>query len=483
MDTLIKRYKFWKYFNEISQIPRGSGNCGTISKYIADFASERNLRFRRDENDNVIIFKNPSPDCKSEKTVMLQGHMDMVAVKTDDCKKDMAKEGVSLEVLGDYLCARDTSLGADDGIGVAYMLAILDDNELTHPALECVFTTDEEIGMLGADALDTSDLKSEFMLNADSEEAGFFTAGCAGTTIVNITFTTEFESTGGNLYKITFSNLTGGHSGIEIDKNRGNAYRLLGRLLLQMQERGVRVAIAGVGGGGKDNAIAKGCEALVFSSADEDVFFNACNEEAKKIIDSYAFTDPDMKIECSLQESTAGLKAFSLEDTDRLICLLTEIPDGVVRKFKITEEMTETSLNLGVVNAGATGVDMTICARSNVEEQREYLKLLLKKMVKRIGAEISFGPETQIWGFRKCSKLRDIITEVYEEKTGERAFVNVIHAGVECGIFAKKMPGLDCVSFGPEIRDIHTFNERLNIDSAERYFEVVKETLERLGRG
>ena len=480
INFLSEKYKFWKFFREISEIPRGSGNCERISGYIAEFAGTRDLRYRKDESGNVIIFKPASPDCKTDKKVMLQGHLDMVTVKTDDCKKDFLNEGIDLTVEEGYVKAKGTSLGADNGIGVAYILEVLDDETLTHPGIEAVFTTDEETGMLGADALDTGDLESSFLLNIDSEEEGVFTAGCAGNTFCLINFKPECEKTKANSYKISFNDLTGGHSGVEIGKHRGNAYRLLGRLISQMWEVLKDISFVSIDGGGKDNAIAVSCEAVVCTDASEEDFKKAFVSESEKIKEAYALSDPHMRIEYAATDPGNEPLCFTQKDNEKMMSLLTEIPDGVVRMFGENAELVETSLNLGIVEADKDGVKMHICLRSNVEVQREYLKKLLEKQITRLGAQVTFGPETQIWSFRKESVLRDTITDVYARVSGSKATVNVMHAGVECGFFTNKMPGLDAVSFGPEIRDIHTYHERLNIRSAEMYREIIIKTLERL---
>ena len=480
LHVLTDKYPFWRFFKEISDIPRGSGNCDAISNYIVNFAKERGLRYRKDKSNNVIIFKEASDDCANDKTVMIQSHLDMVAVKRNDKKKDLENEGVDLLIDGDFLKADGTSLGADDGIGVAYALEVLDDSEISHPAIEAVFTTDEEIGMLGADALDTSDLKSSFILNIDSEEEGVFTAGCAGTTICDISFVPDIKTAKGNCYKISFKNLTGGHSGIEIDKHRGNAYRLLGRLIMQLDRAGADVCFVCVGGGGKDNAIAESCEAEILTNIEPDLFERLFCEESEKIKDAYSLSDPDMKIELVSNGFSEKKEAFTKADSKKLSALLTQLPDGVVRMFGETTLMTETSLNLGVVNACKESVDLSICLRSNVDSQREYLKDLLENIVDCIGATISFGPETQIWKYRKDSILRDIITDAFEKVSGKKGRINVIHAGVECGFFTKKMPDTDCVSFGPRIDEIHTWNEKLSISSAEMYREIIREALKLL---
>ncbi len=473
---MSEKYKFWKFFEEISAIPHGSGNTDAASKYIVDFAKERGLKYRKDESGNVVVFKDASKNGNSDITVMLQSHLDMVTVSKDG-KKDFLKEGIELVLDGEYLRANGTTLGADDGIGVAYTLAVLDDNDFDHPNIEGVFTTDEEIGMLGAAAMDMSDLRSNYMLNIDSEDDGIFTAGCAGSTLCVIEKDIKSEPADGYFYKITFSNLTGGHSGIEIIKNRGNAYRLLGRLMLMMNLKGVGVRFVSIDGGGKDNAIAKSCEAVISSETAPREFERIFKEESDKIIDAFKLSDPNMKIECVDEGFKENEQVITGDDSNTITALLTEVPDGVVRMFAQEEPMTETSLNLGIVKADLNHIKMTICLRSNVEAQRDFLKEVVRNIVNRLGAEISFGAETEIWTYRPESSLRDLITRVYEEKSGKKAQIEVIHASVECGIFSKNIPGLDCVSFGPDIYDIHTYNEKIDIKSAEMYWEIIKEVL------
>ncbi|MCR5737701.1 MAG: aminoacyl-histidine dipeptidase [Eubacterium sp.] len=471
--------KVFQFFEEICSIPHGSNNVKKISDYLVNFAKERNLKVRQDEAYNVIIWKDGSTGYETSAPVILQGHMDMVAVKDADCVKDMEKDGLDLEINGEFLSAKGTSLGGDDGIAVAYALAVLDDDTLAHPPIEAVFTTNEEIGMLGATALDTSDLKGKLMMNIDSEEEGVFTVSCAGGATVKCKLPYKKELISASIIELRMDGFTGGHSGIEIDKDRSNANQVMGRVLLNVfQQVGMRLIV--IGGGTKDNVIANFTEAAI-----------AVNTEAidatKKIIeDTFAevkaehqISDPDMKLQLNVMDENM-FESFSGAATLATVVSLANMPGGVQRMNPEITGMVQTSLNLGILKTEAEFVELTFSVRSSVESEKKFLIEKLRSLTEIFGGTVDVEGDYPGWQYQADSKLRDVMIQAYQDIYGEEPIVEGVHAGLECGIFAAKIPGLDAVSFGPMMNNIHTTQEELNIPSVERTWKLILKTLEML---
>lgn len=472
----LEPVKVFKFFEEICGIPHGSGNVKQISDYLVDFAKERNLKYRQDEKYNVIIWKDGSKGYENSAPVILQGHIDMVAVKTDDCEKDLEKEGLDLEINGDLISAKGTSLGGDNGIAVAYSMAILDDDAIAHPPVEAVFTVDEEIGMLGADALDTSDLKGRLFMNMDSEDEGVFTVSCAGgaTATCNIPYKTE--PINAPVIEIRMDGFLGGHSGVEIDKGRVNANCAMGRILLNLfQNVGMRIVT--VNGGEKDNAIAKFSEAAI-------VVLPETVEKAKQIIndtfneikEEYGSVEKDAKIAINVMEPEL-VEAFSDAATLATIITLVNMPYGIQRMNPDMKDMVQTSLNLGILRTEGDKVVMSFCVRSSSETEKKFLIDKISSLTEIFGGHVDITGRYPGWEYKADSKLRDVMVQAYKDLYGNEPVVEGIHAGLECGIFASKLPGLDAVSFGPQMSDIHTTNEVLSISSTKRTWELVLKTL------
>lgn len=477
--SALEPVNVFKFFEEICAIPHGSGNVKQISDYLVDFAKERNLKYRQDEKYNVIIWKGGSKGYENSKPVILQGHMDMVAVKVDGCDKDMEKEGLDLEINGDFISAKDTSLGGDDGIAVAYTLAILDDDTLAHPPIEAIFTVDEEIGMLGADFMDVSDLEGRLFMNMDSEDEGIFTVSCAGGATVTANIPYKTEPVNASIIEIRIDGFLGGHSGVEIDKGRVNANCAMGRILLNVfQNMGMRIVT--INGGEKDNAIAKFSEAAV-------VVLPETVEKAKQIIndtfneikDEYSSIEKDAKITVNVIESQFT-EAFSDASTLATVITLVNMPNGIQRMNPDMEGMVQTSLNLGILRTEKDKVKMSFCVRSSSDTEKKYLIDKMSSLVEIFGGNVDITGLYPGWEYKADSKLRDIMVQVYKDLYGEEPVVEGIHAGLECGIFASKLPGLDAVSFGPQMEHIHTTNEVLSISSTKRTWELAVKTLEAL---
>ena len=485
------------YFEEICKIPHGSGNTKQISDYLVAFAKAHQLYCRQDEWNNVIIIKEATKGYEDHEPVLLQGHMDMVAVKDEDCALDMTKDGLQLEILGDDLSARGTSLGGDDGIAVAFGLALLAGNQYVHPRLECVFTVDEEVGMNGASGLAVDDITAKRMINLDQEEEKLFIAGCAGGARVDIQKRTEIEQIEGTLCKLKISGLQGGHSGQEINKERGNAICLMGRLLAALQEKAV-IYLKGVTGGTADNAIPnESCAEFVLQDWKDENSVSAFMEEQFRMLKAELVGKEDgfcceLQIEAEsgaihdlngVEEKGTGAKSWIVcnrSDSRQWIHLLNVIPHGVIANSVKMEGLVETSLNPGILNISAAEGIVSASVRSSNTAAKAALINQLKSLAALCDAKVGIRGDYPGWDYNPDSPLRKQMVSVYEEMYGEKPGVEAIHAGLECGIFQSKIPGLDCVSIGPDMQDIHTTREKLSISSVERVWRFLLKVLEGL---
>ncbi len=466
----------FRFFEELCAIPHGSGNTKAVSDWLMEFARSRNLEAYQDAMNNVVIIKEATPGYESAEPVILQGHMDMVCEQAPDCHKDMATEGLDLAVDGDTIYAKGTTLGGDDGIAVAMALAILDANEIAHPRLEAVLTVDEEIGMLGAVGMgDVSMLKGRRMLNLDSEVEGVFTVSCAGGNRTICTLPVQRTAFDGTFCTVTVGGLRGGHSGVEIDKGLGNASMLLGRVLNACNlETDLR--LVSVRGGLKDNAIPREATA-VLSAADASVIQAVCARLDSELKSEYHSTDSEVFVSVSLTGSGLPMDA---DTTARVLTFLTCAPNGIQVMSADMPGLVQTSLNLGVLTTTETEVQASFCVRSSVESQKQMLVERLTRLTKMLNGTISVSGDYSGWAFRPDSPLRELLTKVFTEQYGYAPKVEAIHAGVECGIFAGKLPGLDCISLGPDLTEIHTCREKMHIASVQRLWTMVLETLKRM---
>ncbi len=473
----------FSYFDEICHIPHGSGNIEQVSDYCVRFAEAHGLSNRQEPSGNVIIWKDASPGYEEADPVMLQGHLDMVAVKTDDCDLDMVKEGLRPAVTedGEWVYAEGTSLGADDGIAVAYALAILADDTLSHPALEAVFTVNEEIDMSGARTLDTADLHSRILLNMDSEEEGEFLTSCAGGAMLIVRTPATRETREGVVYEWRLKGLSGGHSGSEIHLGRANANNLFGRFLSEVGAE-VPFGVGKVAGGEKDNAIADACSAVLVTDEAQAVrLTEAVAAFEKEIQSEYADTDPGIEIVLTRTDQTE-VQALTSAAAKVLADVLTQMPAGVQSMEPDIPGMVRTSLNLGILRVG-TEAKITYSVRSSDEAEKEALLQAMLEVAARAGGQPEILGRYPGWAYQPVSRIRPVMTEAYEELTGKQAVLTGIHAGVECGIFCHKLPGLDATSFGPTMRNIHTPREQLSVASVGRTYELLKRVLEKLSRG
>lgn len=464
------------YFEQIAAIPHGSRNTKAISDFLVNFAKEHNLVWYQDENNNVVIVKEASAGYEAAEPIIIQGHMDMVCEKEKGVDIDFEKDGLKLYIDGDFLKAEGTTLGGDDGIAVAYALALLDSQEIAHPKLEVVITVDEEIGMLGADAIDLSMLTGHTMLNIDSDVEGSFLTGCAGGMAVNVTLPIKRVMQSGEKVALTITGLEGGHSGSEIDKEHGNANILMGRLLRALFEE-TPFGIISLAGGLKDNAIPRECvtELLV---PQENV--NLVKEIADKLDielkKEFMTADPSVCIEFE----DLGKKEESILDfgsVSRVIFYLRSVPNGVQHMSQVMHGMVETSLNLGIMELKEDALHTVTSIRSSVGTRKADLLDRVTAIVELLGGEAEAEGDYPAWEYKQDSSLRPQIAKVYKQLYGKDPVFETIHAGLECGLLSEKIKNLDCVSFGPDNFDIHTPKERLSISSTGRVWDFIVEFL------
>ncbi len=478
----LKPEKVFHYFEEICGIPHGSGNVEGISDYLVKFAKDRGLFCIQDKWKNVIIVKEAAAGYEKEPAIILQGHMDMVAVKKPGADIDMTKDGLRLAIEGDNLYAQDTSLGGDDGIAVAYALAILDSEEIVHPRLEVILTVDEEVGMDGARELDVSVLKGKRMLNLDSEEEGIILAGCAGGARVDWTLPVTRTEQEGAAYEICVKGLSGGHSGSEIDKERGNANCLMGRLLYELSGT-VEFGLSELSGGLADNAIPREAAAtVVLTGTDresaEKLLTEKIRESEADWKQEHQTKDPDVCIQVRRMESDA-LECVGKEERDRIIRLLCGAPNGVQAMSADMKGLVETSLNMGIVKLETERAAIQFSVRSSLESAKKALIKKLESIASMAGAAQTVRGDYPGWAYRKDSPFRDMAVEVYRKMYGKEPEIQAIHAGLECGLLMAKIPDLECISIGPDMKDIHTTEEKLSISSTERVWNYVLEILKK----
>ena len=465
----LKPERVFYYFEDLCSIPHGSGNTKKISDYCVDFAKANGLSVYQDEHNNVVIRKPASAGYEHHEPVILQGHLDMVCEKEPDCPIDFATDGLTLQRDGDLVFAKGTTLGGDDGIAVAMALAILEDSTLIHPPLEALVTTDEETGMYGAEGLDASVLTGKTLLNIDSEEEGILTVSCAGGARAGIEFPLTVGAVDMPCYTVTLGGLIGGHSGVEIHCGRQNANVLLGSFLRTLP---FAYQIIDIRGGQKDNAIPRQATAIV--AANGDLAAAAAAFVAANRID----TDPDLAI--TVEPTAAHTSGFDLASSARIAEFLTTVANGVQAMSADIEGLVQTSLNLGILKSDNNALSATFAVRSSVGAEKDALLAKLEATAKAFGGSFESHGHYPAWEYRKDSRLRDTMVDVYTKLYGGAPEVVAIHAGLECGLFAGKIADLDAVSFGPNLYDIHTTRERMSAASVERTYAYLCEILKSL---
>ena len=474
LDHLEPKSAF-SFFEQICAIPHGSGNTKAISDYLATFAQERGLEYYQDDLNNVIIIKPATLGYEDSPAVILQGHMDMVCAQAPDCTKDMATEGLDLVVDGDTVYAKGTTLGGDGGVAVAIALAILDSDDLPHPRVEVVLTVDEETGMYGAFGIDVSPLQGRAMINIDSDMEGVFTVSCAGGNVSHFTIPVSRAPFTGTPLTITVTGLKGGHSGVEIDQGRGNAVMLLGRVLRALEKKtGLR--IASVCGGQKDNAIPTDASATVVVE-DEAAARAVCAAMDQVLRNELRVNDPGVQITITPGSCEDPMDQAS---SGKVICLLTCAPNGIQAMSADIPGLVQTSLNLGTLTSSETEVCANFCVRSSVDSQKLMLVDRLESLAAQLGGTLEVHGDYPGWAYLPDSSLRQLMVDVFTQQYGHAPRVEAIHAGVECGLFAGKIPGLDCICIGPDLTDSHTCREQLHIASFQRTWALVVEVLRQM---
>ncbi len=464
--THLHPQRVFHYFEDICAIPHGSGDTRRISDYCVDFAKSHGLWYRQDDLNNVIIKKPATIGYEDHPAVILQGHLDMVCEKAPDCAINFTTDGLDVDTDGEWVFAHGTTLGGDDGIAVAMALAILESEDIPHPPLEVLFTVDEETGMYGAAGVDLSDLKGKMLLNIDSEEEGVLTVSCAGGARAELTLPIAHEASASPAWRVTVQGLQGGHSGVEIDKGRLNANVVMGEFLNTLDCR-----IASVNGGLKDNAIPVLCEAVIVCDADPATAATAF-AAAHCVVG-----DPHLTITV---ESTAAEQAMDADSTRRVIDFLTTVPNGIQAMSGDIDGLVQTSLNFGILATEGDTLHASFAVRSSVNEEKAVLLSQLSGVAAAFGGSCTTHGHYPAWEYCKDSRLRDTMCTVWQKQTGTAPTVLAIHAGLECGLLCEKIAGLDAVSIGPDMQDIHTCRERLSVASTARVFDYVCAVLREL---
>lgn len=464
------------FFEEICAIPRPSRNEKQISDYLVAFANQRNLEVYQDEVWNVIIKKPATAGYENKDTIIMQAHTDMVCVFDDTAEADPALKGVVPLVDKDNITAKGTTLGADDGIGMAYILAVLDSNDFPHPAIEAVFTSSEEVGLDGAKALDVSKLSGRKMINIDTEEENHLVIGCAGGCRSDMTLKYKPVKSKGRLLSLKIGGLVGGHSGVEIDKGSANANVLMGRVLYELASKH-NIELVSVRGGDKDNAISTSCEAKILAKKKEVGEIEASVMNICKHLKAEFFgTDPDMYMELT-NEGKSKCKVLKKADFAKFLSLVNLIPYGVIKMSQVTPGLVETSINHGILDVSDGVISITNSIRSNITSGKEWKKNKHQIIAETFGAELVFRGEYPSWESNGITDFVKLAAAKYDEVMHKPIEIITIHAGLECALFCEKIPGLEAISIGPEMSGVHTVNEALNIESVQNEWKVIKAIL------
>ena len=472
--------KLFHYFEEISAIPRESGNEKGISDYLVAFAKEHGLWFYQDDVYNVIIKKAASAGAEAAPAVMLQGHIDMVCDKLGTVEHDFTKDGIDLVVKDGVLTANGTTLGADNGIAVALMLTVLDDDTLAHPALECVFTTDEESGLVGAETLDKSQIDARIMINLDSEEEGVATVSCAGGVVVTYTRPATREHKAGSLLTLEISGLLGGHSGADIHLERGNGNLIMARIVERLMLAG-EPALVSFNGGTKDNAINRECKAeLVYADhAAAEAGAELARDIAAKVAVELETYDPGFTCDVAVADD-AEVEAIDQDTALAFVRAIRLAPNGVMRRNLAADGAVDVSSNIGVVATSADEVKILLSPRSSITSLQEEFKDRLQTLADVLGFDAKFEFEYPGWSYAEHSPVRDVFVDTYRELFDSELRIESIHAGLECGLFAEALDGLDAIAVGPTLKDVHTPDESMELASSERFYQLLVAVLKRL---
>ena len=469
--------KVFHYFEEICSIPHPSYKEKRISDYLVNFAKEHGLKYYQDDLYNVIMIAPATEGYENEEPIILQGHMDMVCEKEPGVEIDFENDGLTLMVDGDYVTAKGTTLGGDDGIAIAYALAILDSPEVAHPRLEVIITVSEEVGMEGATGIDLSMLQGHKLLNLDSEEEGVMTVSCAGGNSSICHIPMSYERAEGVQLVLTVKGLRGGHSGAEIDKGRANSNLVMGRLLLALDQADLCCPIAKLSGGAKQNAIPRETGAVIVVAPDKREAVLAClRETIAQIKSEYATPDPDIVLDIT-EQGGGAVQVLTEECMKKALVLINNLPGGIQSMSADIAGLVETSLNMGIVSLEEKELRIEFAVRSSVVSARDALTARIRNLVEYAGGSLEVNGVYPAWEYKKDSVLREDAVRIFEQMYVKAPQVEAIHAGLECGILAGKIKDLDAISIGPDMIGIHTFEEKLSISSTKRVYEYVLEVL------
>lgn len=466
-----KYEKLLFYFKEISKVPRNSRHEEKIANYLCDFAGKLGLWHIKDENNNVLIKKKANKGYEDRKTILFQAHTDMVCEKTINSVHDFENDAIEIIEKNGVFKAKDTTLGADDGIGVAYLMLLLADEDIKLPSIECLFTTEEEIGMNGARSFDYSNIDAQYLINLDGEEENTAIVGCAGGVSVYYTKLADMEDELENVYKLSISGLFGGHSGVDIDKGRINSNYLAAKILNNIEN----VKLVSFVGGNKDNAIANAAE-VVFSTNMKDL-----DESLNNVLENIEVTDADKNLTIDIEEIEYKGKCMTKEESTNIITLILNLKQNVIEYSKDVKGLVETSGNVGIVNIKEGQVLVLESLRSSIDKRKEEVKLENNNLAISLGFNIKEEGEYPGWKYNPNSKLEKTYIDAYKKNHNEEEpIVCAIHAGVECGMIYEKLPHLDMISLGPDVKDVHTVNETLYLDSCKLMLKTLLDMIENL---
>ena len=466
----LKPQLVFKYFSEICKIPRGSGNEKQISNYLTREGKKLGLEVVQDEHYNVLIKKKATPGYENAPTVIIQGHMDMVCEKNKGTDHDFEKDPIKLRVEGNYLYATDTTLGADNGIAVAMGLALLASDNIVHPPLEVVFTADEEESMNGAMNLKGDLFKGSYIINLDSEEEGTITVSCAGGVTALVTIEKEFKDVNSKVaFNIDVKGLLGGHSGMEINKQRANSNILMGRILNHLlNHANINLDLVQISGGAKNNAIPREADAVILiDEKDEEILKEELNKISNIFKNEFKTSDPKIEILCEKSHKTYN-EALKDDIRDKIIATIILMPSGIQTMSMDIENLVESSTNLGVINNNKDNFLFEFATRSSVKSLKDEINNKMSLLCKTLDVKLSLEDDYPEWEYAKDSKLEEICINTYEELTGQKPEISAIHAGLECGLLLDAIKGAQAVSIGPNLYDVHTPNEHLDIKSTNR---------------
>jgi len=471
---LVEKYQMFYFFEELSKIPRGSGEEKAVSDHVFEYAKEKGLEVYQDGANNIIIKKEAHPSMKDRPTIILQGHLDMVNVKEENSDHDFSKDPIELIYKDNLITANGTTLGADNGIAVAMTLAMLTDDTLVHPKLTALFTTEEETGMGGATNLDATHVEGEILINIDSEEEGVLLGSCAGGVRNIVTQNIKrTDSKYKEYYKLKVSGLLGGHSGSEIHTGRANAIKLLGRIL-QKAKSELNFDLVELNGGAKMNVIPNKAEVIITtddSSKLEEVLNNM------KMIFSNEFSMVEKNIELTLEKVDSDLKVLTTEDRNKVISLLRLIPYGPQTMSQAIPGLVQSSTNLGVLTTEGDSIMFESAIRSSVQTLKNDIAMTIEEAAALTGAKFELISDYPAWEYKENSHIRDVFKNSYKNLYNKEAKIDAIHAGLECGLLTEKLGDIDMISVGPNMYEVHSPNERLEIESTIRTWDLLKDVL------